>query len=282
MTATRTLIRDLAEQAAQQGDWHLTSDEISERYDSVDAYRAMYETGLVSTDEYGPDNVGELLLLLDSLAGRDYRPEFRDAGLFLTHEDRLELTERFVRTVRRAIVIHVPEPETFRAMLAEFKRYDVASFTYLETFLPRAELAARCASEYMEDITARTEAATVLAATVRSYLLLLLQRHVVDIEDLAPALMEILRTVARHEGVLPRGRSHATADDGRRPEQEQEPDETRSALIVLGIRSARPDRGEIQRAYRDLMRRYHPDINPDGLERAKEINNAYAILIGGS
>ncbi|HLT10794.1 MAG TPA: DnaJ C-terminal domain-containing protein [Micromonosporaceae bacterium] len=48
---------------------------------------------------------------------------------------------------------------------------------------------------------------------------------------------------------------------------------------ILGVdHRARPE--EIQRAYRRLARRYHPDVNPEegAEERFKEINEAYAVL----
>ena len=48
---------------------------------------------------------------------------------------------------------------------------------------------------------------------------------------------------------------------------------------VLGVpRTA--DRDEIQRAYRTLARRYHPDVNkdPEAEERFKEINEAFSVL----
>jgi curved DNA-binding protein CbpA len=35
----------------------------------------------------------------------------------------------------------------------------------------------------------------------------------------------------------------------------------------------------LRRRYRELMKRYHPDVNPSGLERCKEINAAYAVLM---
>ncbi|MGW3645612.1 DnaJ C-terminal domain-containing protein [Streptomyces sp. NPDC000878] len=48
---------------------------------------------------------------------------------------------------------------------------------------------------------------------------------------------------------------------------------------VLGV-SRTADRDEIQRAYRTLARRYHPDVNkdPEAEERFKEINEAFSVL----
>ncbi|MFJ9376136.1 DnaJ C-terminal domain-containing protein [Streptomyces sp. NPDC101455] len=48
---------------------------------------------------------------------------------------------------------------------------------------------------------------------------------------------------------------------------------------VLGV-SRTSDRDEIQRAYRTLARKYHPDVNkdPQAEERFKEINEAFGVL----
>ena len=46
---------------------------------------------------------------------------------------------------------------------------------------------------------------------------------------------------------------------------------------VLGV-TRQADDGEIKRAYRDLARRFHPDLNPAGVEQFKDINEAYGTL----
>lgn len=48
---------------------------------------------------------------------------------------------------------------------------------------------------------------------------------------------------------------------------------------VLGVRED-ADRPEIKRAYRNLMRKWHPDVNRsmDATSRTEEVNIAYAVL----
>ena len=48
---------------------------------------------------------------------------------------------------------------------------------------------------------------------------------------------------------------------------------------ILGVRES-ADRGEIKRAYRNLMRKWHPDVNcsQDATRRTEEVNIAYTIL----
>jgi hypothetical protein len=280
MTATEALIAELQEQCEYESRWSIRSDKLEEFYDSVELYRSAYQTEQISVNEYGPENAGELVVLVGQITERDYRDEFRDAGLYLTYDDRIELTGRFVRTIKNAVVLHTPEPETFRAMLRDFKRYDESVLIYQQTFFDTDRLASKCATEYAEIRfpDADSAAAQALVVTVSVYLKLLLQRHVVELEALAPALFDILRTVALHEGVLRKGRraeeAHARGE-GATPGVESE---RAAALRVLGL-SGEPSKQELQSAYRSLMRSYHPDVNPKGLETAKRINHAYGVLV---
>ena len=54
--------------------------------------------------------------------------------------------------------------------------------------------------------------------------------------------------------------------------------EAARGLLRLDIKVTKK---EIKAAYRKLARQVHPDVNPDGLEKSKEINAAYGVLSGG-
>src|ERR1700734_3064866 len=52
----------------------------------------------------------------------------------------------------------------------------------------------------------------------------------------------------------------------------------RDYYVVLGVPKDAQD-AELKRAFRELARQHHPDVNPtDGGERFREINEAYAVL----
>ncbi len=52
----------------------------------------------------------------------------------------------------------------------------------------------------------------------------------------------------------------------------------RDYYVILGVSREATD-AEIKRAFRELARQHHPDVNPeDGGERFREINEAYAVL----
>jgi DnaJ-class molecular chaperone len=51
----------------------------------------------------------------------------------------------------------------------------------------------------------------------------------------------------------------------------------RDYYTVLGVARDATD-AELKRAFRELARQLHPDVNPEGGERFREINEAYAVL----
>ena len=289
MSTISAIITILTERLLRTGSWSITAEELEEHINPVDLYRAVYQLGLIGREVYTPESAGELVGLMERVGAAEAEEQFRRAGLFLSHDDRIELTDRLVRTVRHATVVHLPEPETFRAMVRQVRRYDLAEQLYRDTFLDLEPLLRRCAAGHAEvrggtaplDRTAHYHTALWYART-------LVDRRIVTLPDVAPALFDLLRAVARQEGALPplssagktAGRAGGRAGDGF-GEAVTAADGRRGALGVLGIRSPRPGRAEIQRRYRELMRRYHPDVNPEGLEMSKRINAAYALLLTG-
>ncbi len=280
MSILDTVLATLRERILSTGSWTLTRDELEALMDPVTLYRAVYALKLIGRDAYTPSSAGELVGLLERAVASDAELRMRDAGLFLGHEDRVGLTERFVRHVHRAIVLHVPDPEMFRGMIEQFKRYDIAEQTYCDTYLSMAPIIEACAAEHAKG----REGSAVHQLTARWYLRTLVERRIIVPADLGPALFDLLRSIGRQEGALPGIAADAHgpgpwAAAGEQAERESVEDDRAGAIVLLELRSSHPSRAEVRSQYRRLMRQYHPDLNPDGLEMAKRINTAYAVLL---
>jgi hypothetical protein len=103
-------------------------------------------------------------------------------------------------------------------------------------------------------------------------------RHVLDGRSLVAGLVERLKLAAAAMGYLdPEDRSRAEGA----PAGAARGEASRHAWArqVMGLDGGAFSAGELRAAYRRLMMRYHPDVNPSGLERCKDINAAYSILI---
>ena len=158
-------------------------------------------------------------------------------------------------------------------MVRHFKRYDIAEQAYCDTYLSMEPIIDACSTEHAEG----RESAAVHQLTAKWYLRTLVDRRIIVPADLGPALFDLLRSIGRQEGALPR----IAADDqgATAGAQADIVDDRAGALALFELRPAYPSRAEIQSRYRRLMRRFHPDINPEGLDMAKRINAAYAVLL---
>jgi hypothetical protein len=279
-------VLQLVEERAAGGEWWVTSDELAEFFEEVVYYRAAYAEGVAGVDRFGAADIGELATLLTRLCGEEATRYLRRSGLYLTHDDRVDLTERLVHTMRAAIVLHTPDPKQFRSMLHYFRRYDRALATYFVTYLNSDRLCDRCADEYVNARSHREgrtyRQLNLLRETVAAYLRQLVARKLVHLETLAPALLAILVMLARDEGCLPPEPEPAGYSDSARGGADTDHRRgglsPRDARRILGVNPSAGSR-EIRLRYRELIREYHPDINPEGLEMAKRVNAAYGILV---
>ena len=260
------------------GEWWVTTDDLESIVNPVDLYRVAYDARMTDIHLFTSANAGELVTLLERLGQQTGRNELCDAetalrksGLFLTHEDRIELMRRLVRAIKVRSASAPTDPDAFRTMLRDCRSFDRAVETYIAVFLDLDSVVQSCAREFTEDRPPRAGAEAVASAAAEAQLRQLLQRRIVVVAELLPALFELLRTIARQEGYL----RDFTADEQSVPVA----DGRKEALRILGL-GERHTTAELRQSYRRLMRRYHPDINPDGLEMAKRINAAYAVLTG--
>jgi hypothetical protein len=279
------LIDRIAEMQRAGGDWSLRTSEVRSLLGlrSADFHRRLYAAErsgnrLVGLDcvggSFSQENVGELVALLEQFCGPAAEAALERAGIFLPHAEQLELMGCFLGLVGEALAGHRLEQGQFSAMLAAFRGFPRAAGVYREEYFPLEELLQEAASRYC---AGRAFALPELArASARRLLDYFFRKHVLDVESLFEPLYEKLREQAVREGYVERPR--AETREGRRPAGQPAGTPVVRARRLLGLEGGRLDPRRLKSRYKELMKIYHPDLNPQGLRRCQEINAAYTLL----
>jgi hypothetical protein len=282
----RPLIDRIRARAGACGTWELGSGEVASLLgiDGTELCRRVYAASLerravldlsAATGTFGPDTVSELLAVLELFYGREAERELERAGLFFPHDRRVDIQEVFLSVAARRLASHVPEEAKFSAMLRALGRFEAARDAYLRELPTTDELVRESAAAYCRS---RSFGIPELAAgAVEATLRLFLRRKVLSLDAVLGPLVERLRAQALREGYLrERPRAEAEGEPGERRAARAERERAQAVLELQGHRLTAE---LLRRQYRRLMKRFHPDVNPSGLERAKQINAAYALLV---
>jgi hypothetical protein len=274
-------IRELSQEGSP---WALPAGEVARllEIDVTELYRRVYAASLgeralvslsVAVDSFGPGDGPELVSLLELFYGPEARRALARAGLFLPHEERVEILRCFLEVAAFRITSHNPDPARFKAMLKVFGRFETAAQTYLGELPSMEDLAGEAAKVYCRT---RTFAIPALArATVEGTLRAYIQRKVLRSDTVYAPLRARLAGLAMREGY---------SAETRRPPRDEDPAvdvvDTRlgEARACLGLNGQPLTAEALRSRYRGLMKRFHPDVNPAGLARCQEINAAYALL----
>lgn len=137
---------------------------------------------------------------------------------------------------------------------------------YLDEYADPSLLAAQAA----EAFAASRGSGEPGRASAARFLRELFSRHVVDRRALFAGLERKLREAAVRLGLADQQEED---HGGRRPAGR-----LAWALEVLGLSTGPVGYEMLRRRYRELIMRFHPDVNPAGLERCKDITAAYSLL----
>jgi hypothetical protein len=274
-----SVIRDRYEAS---GTWRISSDELIEMIgvSRADYYRTLYQTSELVvpisgvTGDFSAREPGALVTVLELFFGRVAEERISGQGIFLPHSLRVDLLDGFLARAAQTVSEHTYQEAEFADMLRAFGRYDRAMEVYLQEYFPLAPMIERAALLFVED---RSFGMPPLALTrAREILRMYFQRHVFSREAILSSVLEKLRSQAAREGYLRRKRAHR--EETTQGQTVARPSEG-WARRTLGLETAVLTPSLLKRRYRDLMKRFHPDVNPQGLEQSKDINNAYALLL---
>ena len=114
-------------------------------------------------------------------------------------------------------------------------------------------------------------------ANARAVLRLFFDRHVLRRRSIFGSLHEAFRRAAAEAGF-----ADDSGDHRRQRARREEPAVPRTAVDLarraMGLGSGPLTARGLKARYKELMKRFHPDVNPRGLQRCQEINAAYATL----
>lgn len=241
-----------------------------------------------ATHEYGHTNIGSLITLLEDIGYDDAPRIFWEAGLFIPYDIQIELQETVIELVSREKSLHSIDFMSFESMFNTFGNFPSALDVYLDEFFPWEHLRDEAAELVIESHPETT------GELLRPYMVglaeQLFRKGYVPYRDLFSDIFLELRQYLIIHGLISdpdfdETRSRGGSESGRsRTSEDAFSDrriEKRRALALFGlseVQAANP--AQVKRRYKQLMKTYHPDINPMGLEKAKEINTAYLLLIG--
>lgn len=263
------------------GAWRISSDRLASvvGINSVQYWRALYAVRQKiafddAIDGFSQDSVGDLVTVLETLGAPDAEEVLARAGLFFPHEQRVELVEVLVRLARDHAAAHQINREDFAGMLRHTGSVTKAISIYLDHYVKLDDLLRACVDSQCRG------AVRGMAYAARRHANDLFQRHIVTKEVLLYALVQRLRVEAAFLGYKDAETEQTTS--GRERRKTTRPQSRRSwALRVMGFDGGSVDKQELRSRYRHLIMRYHPDVNPAGLEICKDVTAAYSILLAG-
>jgi hypothetical protein len=286
----RPIIDRVLSQAGSGRPWSVSASEVASLLGIEDAElcRRIYAASLepraildlsAATGTFGPESVPELLAVLELFYGRSAERDLEHAGLFFSHERRVDMLEAFVSVASRLVTAHVVDEPKYSAMLRTFGGYEAARDVYLAELPSVEDILAQAVDAFCRGRSFGIPelARDTVAATLRTFL----RRKVLSIDDVLAPLLLRLRAQAEREGFV-QARRRPGRLDGEAPgasTMDAARAERTRALRAMEMQGQKVTADVLRSRYRSLMKRYHPDVNPKGLERAKEINAAYALLV---
>jgi hypothetical protein len=288
------LIDRLSEIVDGTGAWAMSTDELMAALGvaPVRFWRAVHAVrGRIdfaeAVDGFCQESVGDLVTLLEQLAGPDAEAVLTRAGFFLPNELRVDLMDSLLRDGWLRSATHDIDTDEFSAMLKFAGSVRRAISIYLDEHADIDSLIETRA----EAFRAERGLPWLGRATAARYLRSLFARHVLDQASMFSVLADRLRLAAARLGWFeaeePRedargGRADGRGTAGAGPTAARQSVRLAWARRIMGFVEEPVTAEELRARYRELVMRYHPDANPSGLERCKDVNAAYAILMSGN
>lgn len=273
------LIETIKKSASDASHWFVSTDDLISHLgvSQTRFYQALYELqGKIyfsdALDAFTPENAGDFVTVLENFFGDLTEQTLTRAGLFLPHHYRIELMECFFSSVHDFLGRHAIQYEEFEAILNRTIEFNQVFEVYLRKYILIASLIESAFVLFNE-----TKGLDSFAYNLsKSYIESLFERHILSVRGVFAFLEHRLKAYVEKQTA--RHRYHEQ-------EWRYEPQGRSAILDIEGAYKTMELDGEritktiLRKRYKELMKLFHPDINPSGLEKCKQINSAYALLL---
>ena len=263
------LIAEIERQIVTTGGWSISSESLCSMcgIQIVDYYRGLYSVdtrnGRTIPNALNGETVLDVLEFLESYFGPEVRDIFSKNGVYFDYEIAHELSAQCVEGLSLSIKNHSPDIGTYEQMLKRYRRHDVAFETYRGYFFNTESILEDSIGRFVAN---HSFSNTLIAQfTAKATVNGLITRNVISISMLFLRLAAVLR--------------RATDPSANAEEEHTESPILKEFLKIMGFRHPPDNIATLRRQYKALMKTYHPDINPTGLELSQKINEAYGYLI---
>lgn len=266
-SAIDELLKIIRVRFSESGTWKISVSEFMKATGlrQEEFYRKLYtqrnRISEIAPSEFSPENVHDMVLLLTELYGQTAVSPFEETGIILSFDAQTLLMEIFVFQLSQTLGRHEIDIPEFHAMLRAFNSVNRAVATYIDYFFDLKQLVETIARDFSRRRYQMFYQLVELNAS--EYLKRLMRTKVLSADGLLSLVESRLRKAA--EG--------GESEERRAPESDIE-----KALKTFGMSEIPETREQLRASYMVLVKTYHPDVNPSGLEICQQINNAYAML----
>ncbi|MBI9104536.1 MAG: J domain-containing protein [Spirochaetales bacterium] len=281
------LTADIVEQLEARGSWSLSRDRILDllETDIRDVYGLITSSPdpLVSfkTSHFSARDAGELVSLLECLGFSEAPETLWKAGIWIPYEIQIELQELLLHEVVTARKNHSVDYDTFLVIFDHYSKFIRALQVYAAEFFPM-EIFMKQGIETLLRNHPETHAATI-SLLLRKLAGELFRREIIPLWNLLWPIFDQLKDYLIRINRMAEPEPEANDQTGTREEGAGEKNHEAAlskARKIFGFGgSEKIKEGQLKKRYKESMKKYHPDVNPEGLEFSKKINIAYALLL---
>lgn len=285
------IIEEISELAGVKGRWAITLQRIMDitgiqphKFRSY-VYKTKRKINMPDTVlHFNNENPEDLITLLETIYGDNIENDFAESGVFIPYSQRIELNSFLLNHISMVISNHTLNEEDLEAMLYGTDSFIEARDIYYEEEFDINKMIKNAGKNYLSSKYYKIP--KLGEDNVYKYLYSLFERNIFIKENLFYSLEMRIKDFAVRKNLF---KGQFNENDYKRYYKTKSRNKTSSkttiekgakekAKEIMGIRG-RIDTTTLKKQYKDLMKKYHPDLNPNGLQKSQEINQAYSLLM---